>query len=101
MPFVHAKPKCGCVKLTHQSDTNEIDAGLVVTLVGCILSRGAASSVKTALTKLALTCVAAAMTEACTLLAASTSSTFQVIFTFVDRHSHTFAECPHMLFRQQ
>ncbi len=77
---MHAKPRCGCVKLTNESDTDEIDAGLVVTLVGCIPSRGAATIVKTAQTKLALTCVAAAMTEACTSLAASTSSTRQVIF---------------------
>ena len=91
----------GCVKLTHQSDTAEIDAGLGVTLVGCTPSRGADSSVKTALTKLALTCVAAAMTEACTSLAASTSSTLQVIFACLDRHCHTVAECPHMHCQQQ
>ncbi len=87
------------VSSTVKSDTGEVDAGLVVTLVGCIPSRGAASSVKTAPTKLALTCVAAAMTEACTSLAASTSSTLQVIFACLGRHCHTFAECPYMLCR--
>ena len=53
--------------------------GWAAILVGCIPSRGTATSAKTAPTKSALICVASAMTEACTSLDASISSTPQVL----------------------